>query len=146
MAGRGPQTPFCTLVLTVPCSLQGPRVSKDSWATRGPLGPWVTEAPKDPKETKDSQVSGAPQSQWGDSADLSLSGMCPYSLKGREKSQVGFQRSQDLGGRWVLSGQCEGTFQVCSHVPSGWASERRSRCGHRGNARQLPVPDTMVSL
>lgn len=35
-------------------------MSKDSWATQGPLGPWVTEAPKDPKETKDSQVLLAP--------------------------------------------------------------------------------------
>lgn len=35
-------------------------MSKDSWATLGPLGLWVTEAPKDPKETKDSQVLLAP--------------------------------------------------------------------------------------
>jgi hypothetical protein len=59
--GRGLQNQHGALVLTVLSSLQGPRVNKDSWATPGPLGPWVTEAPKDPKATKDSQVSGA----WG---------------------------------------------------------------------------------
>lgn len=57
--GRGLQNLYHALGLTVLSSLQGPEVSKDSWATLGPLGPWVTEAPKDPKATKDSQVSGA---------------------------------------------------------------------------------------
>lgn len=57
--GRGLENLYGALVLTLLSPLQGPRVSKDSWATLGPLGPWVTEAPKDPKVTKDSQVSGA---------------------------------------------------------------------------------------
>lgn len=57
--GRGLQNPYRALGLTILSSLQGPRVSKDSWVTLGPLGPWVTEAPRDRKATKDSQVSGA---------------------------------------------------------------------------------------
>lgn len=35
-------------------------MSKDSWATLDPPEPWVREAPKDPKETRDSQVLLAP--------------------------------------------------------------------------------------
>lgn len=54
--GLGTQGPRASLVFTVFQGRKGPRVSKDSWATLGPLGPWVTEAPKDPKVTKDSQV------------------------------------------------------------------------------------------
>lgn len=126
--------------------IAGPKGEQGFMGNTGPSGTVGDRGPKGPKGDQGFPGEWCPQSQWGDSADLSLSGMCPYSLKGREKSQVGFQRSQDLGGRWVLSGQCEGTFQVCSHVPSGWASESRSRCSHRGNARPLPVPDTMASL
>lgn len=55
----GLQSLYRTSVLTLLSSFQGPGESKDSWATLGPLGLWVTEAPKGPKETKDSQVSGA---------------------------------------------------------------------------------------
>lgn len=38
--------------------LKGPEVSPDSWATQEPPGVWATEAPRDPRETEDSQVSG----------------------------------------------------------------------------------------
>lgn len=54
--GLGTQGPRASLEFTAFQGRKGPRVSKDSWATLGPLGPWVTEAPKDPKVTKDSQV------------------------------------------------------------------------------------------
>lgn len=54
--GLGTQGPRASLVYSVFRGRKGPRVNKDSWATPGPLGPWVTEAPKDPKATKDSQV------------------------------------------------------------------------------------------
>lgn len=39
---------------------KGPRVHKDSWATLDLLELWVTGAPRDPKETRDSQVLLAP--------------------------------------------------------------------------------------
>lgn len=54
--GLGTQGPRASLVYSVFQGRKDPRVNKDSWATPGPLGPWVTEAPKDPKATKDSQV------------------------------------------------------------------------------------------
>lgn len=54
-----PQSLYRALVLTILSSFQGPGASMDSWATLGPLELWATEAPKGPKETKDSQVSGA---------------------------------------------------------------------------------------
>lgn len=58
--GLGTQGPRASLVCSVFQGRKGPGVSKDSWVTLGPLGPWVTEDPKDPKATKDSQVLLAP--------------------------------------------------------------------------------------
>lgn len=49
-----PPSHTCAHVLLV---LKGPEESKDSWETRVPPGVSGTEAPRDPKETEDSQVS-----------------------------------------------------------------------------------------
>lgn len=54
--GLGTQGPRASLVCMVFQGRKGLGVSKDSWETLGPLGLWATEAPKGPKETKDSQV------------------------------------------------------------------------------------------
>lgn len=58
--GLETQGPRASLVSLVFQGRKGLGVSKDSWATLDPLGMWVTGAPKDPKETKDSQALLAP--------------------------------------------------------------------------------------
>lgn len=56
--GRGDWSPHLDVgVLNVLLVRKGPEVSKDSWGTQDPPGAWATEAPRDPKETADSQVS-----------------------------------------------------------------------------------------
>lgn len=54
--GLGTQGLRACLVCSVSQGRKGRRVRKDSWGILGLLELWVTEAPRDPKETRDSQV------------------------------------------------------------------------------------------
>lgn len=92
--GWGTQGPRASLGFSVFQGRKGPRVSKDSWATPGPLGLWVTEAPKDPKATKDSQVLLA---LWGPQAfpaspRRSLSSLGPWVPRAGEAFPVRWER------------------------------------------------------